>query len=144
MNAFRGVIYVHAYLWTSACLPIRRRRSTTRAPTATPTTTSSKPRTCPLFAPLLNDKIGVGNFNGNTFNLASGNTIKLDVLNGALSDNVLNSGGCLRVDGHLAPRGTWRALTGQGIKVGFTRGPVESLAQKQSHEQKINTCINDL
>lgn len=78
----------------------------------------------PLFAPLLNDKIGVGNFNGNTFNLASGNTIKLDVLNGALSDNVLNSGGCLRVDGHLAPRGTWRALTGQGIKVGFTRGPV--------------------
>lgn len=36
-----------------------------------------------------------------------------------------------------APRGTWRALTGQGIKVGFTRGPVESMAQQQLHEQKL-------
>jgi len=92
VNAFLGVIYVHC-VPLDVSLPADPKTSKYYQGTHGDTDYYFfETPDLPLFAPLLNDKIGVGNFNGNTFNFASGNTIKLDVLNGALSANVLNSG----------------------------------------------------
>ncbi len=52
LNAFSASSTCTCTRSTSACLPIRRRRPLTRAPTATPATTSSRPQDLPLFAPL--------------------------------------------------------------------------------------------
>jgi hypothetical protein len=66
----------------------------TRKPSsASPSTNSFQTPSITNGVRVLHDnKIAVGKFNGNTFNVASGNTIKLGVLNSALSNNVLNSG----------------------------------------------------